>query len=300
MPEPIQSVAYKIGDKPFHALTAGAPDRPMILFLHGFPEYSGAWREVMELLAARFFCVAPDQRGYARSWRPQEVSAYDASALVQDALATIDHFGGPRRQVILVGHDWGASIAYALAMRAAARVSRLVVFNGVHPAPFQAALAAGGAQSRASAYITWLRQPGAAEALAADDFARLFTFFGAGMDMRWLTEARCADYKRAWGGVEGLRAMINWYRASRLLVAAPGQPIPPEDLPRWPPQRLRIAMPHLLVWGMADQALLVQSRAGLAEYCDDFSLQEVLDCDHWIIHQRPRLAAEAIARFAAS
>jgi len=293
----MKNIEYDIDGQRFHALTAGNPDSPMILFLHGFPEYSGAWSEVIARLADRFYCVAPDQRGYGRSWRPEAVAQYHARHLVDDALATIARFNARGGKIVLVGHDWGASIAYATAIRRPDVVARLVVFNGVHPVPFQTALAAGGGQSAASEYITWMRTPGAAKALAANNFARLFSFFSKGMDMSWLTPERRADYVAAWRDEAGVRAMVNWYRASPLMVAQPGQPIAKADLPDWSAARLRITMPHLLVWGQKDSALLAQSRAGLGDWCDDLRVTEVADCDHWILHQRPDFAAEAIGEF---
>ena len=197
----------------FHYLEWGRGDAPVILLLHGFPEYSGAWAELAPLLAARYRVIAPDQRGYGQSWAPPEVAAYAASALVDDMRALLDHVA-PGQAVTVMGHDWGAAVAYALAIRDPGRVARLIVANGVHPAPFQRALAAGGAQSTASQYIEALRAEGSEERLAADDFDGLMRLFSAHMDLSWMTPEKRAAYKAEWARPGRLRGMVNWYRAS--------------------------------------------------------------------------------------
>lgn len=278
----------------FHWRAAGDPSAPPLLLLHGFPEYSGAWEEVAARLSDRFFCIAPDQRGYGLSPAPQDVPAYALRHLVADMRALLDAVV-PGRTVTVVGHDWGASVAYGLAF-AGPPVARLVILNGVHPACFQAALSAGGAQTAASQYILWLRREGSEDVLAREDCAKLTGVFSAGMDMSWLTPARRARYLAEWQRPGRLRGMVNWYRASPLVVPAPGEPAPPA--PALDPARLRVRMPHLLVWGMDDTALLPEARAGLAGFCDDLSVEELSGCDHWLHHQRPDAVAALVAGFA--
>jgi len=287
---------FSINGQSYNALIAGRKGAPLLLFLHGFPEYSGAWAEVLPKLAQDYFCVAPDQRGYGRSWRPWPVADYETHHLVSDVGAMIAQFGNGVAAG-LIGHDWGASVAYAAAMRWPDRIKRLVIINGVHPAPFQASLASGGAQSVASQYITWLRGAGSQKALCKDDFAGLFALFGTTMDLSWLTPDRAKAYKAAWRDEAGLRAMINWYRASPIRVGVPGQPIPASDLAQWPVAQLRIRMAHLLIWGMGDTALLPEARAGLSDYCDDLRVVEIPEGDHWLIHQQPDNVAALIAGF---
>lgn len=294
----MDSLFFDIGDKRFHALRAGDPANPLLLCLHGFPEYCGAWADVMPHLADRFHVIAPDQRGYGQSWRGGDVADYAAKHLAADAIAMIDRLGGGR--AILAGHDWGASVAYAVAMRAPERVSHLVIANGVHPAPFQRALAAGGAQSEASQYIEWLRAPGSEEALAEDDFARMFGLFSKHMNMGWLTEEKRRAFAAAWRDAEGVRGMVNWYRATPLKVAKPGAPLPEDALPPWDTAAMRITMPHLLIWGEDDRALLPASRAGLEDFCDDLTVRSFAGADHWILHQEPEAVAQTMQAFLAA
>lgn len=281
----------------FHALTAGDPSAPLLVFLHGFPEYSGAWEEMLDRLSDEYFCVAPDQRGYGLSDKPEGVGSYVAGKLAADAAAILSHFAPKAHAVI--GHDWGASVAYALAIGRPELMARLIILNGVHPIPFQKALAAGGAQAAASQYIDRLRSAKAEEKLAAENFALLARMFGEGMEMGWLSGARLEAYREAWAQPGALTGMLNWYRATPLRVAAPGVPIPAEELPVMDPAALRVRPAHLLIWGLGDTALLPEAHEGLAELCDDFTYAPVEDADHWIAHQKPDLVAGLIRDFCA-
>lgn len=293
----MRSVAYEIGGRPFHALAWGEEGRPLVLLLHGFPEFSGAWEAIAPRLAVEgWLCVAPDGRGYGRSWRPEGVEPYAMRALVRDAIGTIDRFGGGHAAAV-VGHDWGASVAYALAIRHPERLGRLAAVNGVHPIAFQEALAEGGAQAEASQYIPWLRREGSEAPLVEGGHARLWGFFGD-LAARMPPERRQA-YEEAWGGEAGLRAMVNWYRASPILVPPPGEPIPPERLPEWDRERFRIRVPHLVIWGMKDTAFVPGMRLGAEPYSGAFELEEIAQADHWVIHQEPERVAARIARFLA-
>ncbi|MGR3649648.1 MAG: alpha/beta fold hydrolase [Shimia sp.] len=288
-----------ISGQQFNMLVAGDAGAPLLLFLHGFPEYSGAFEDLIPYLAEDFLCVAPDQRGFGASWKPLAVKDYVLPALLQDATAVIAHYSPDAPAAAVVGHDWGSAVAYGLAFRHPDLVPNLIIANGVHPGPFQRAMAAGGPQTEASQYITDLRSPSKEHDLVADNHAAIFDIFNKDMDMSWMTPARREAYRRAWGDVDGVRAMLNWYRASPLKLAKLGQPIPPEELPDLPKDALRVSMPHLLLWGMNDSALLPESYAGLSDYCDDLTIEEVADADHWILHQRPSDVARRILRFLA-
>lgn len=270
---------------------------PAVLLLHGFPEWSGAWEEVMAALPGhRLF--APDQRGYGVSCRPEEITAYAAGKLARDVFDLIGALG--LGHVHLVGHDWGASVAYACAFANDPRIASLTILNGVHPIPFQRAIASGGAQCAASQYIPWLCRPGSEEILAANGFARLRSLFAHGMDMNWLSGARLEAYRDAWRDTQTLRAMVNWYRASPIVVGPPGQPLPADEVPDFPAGRMRVTIPHLLIWGMGDTALLPEARAGLEEFCNDLTVREIDGADHWLHHQKPVEVAGLIRDFTAA
>ncbi len=277
----------QINGNPFFIRHWGDENAPKLLMLHGFPEYSGAWNDLAPLLAKRFHCIAPDQRGYGQSWRPAEVEQYKTSKLVADMAALIGD-----DPVILLGHDWGASVAYALTIGRPDLVSKLIIMNGVHPAPFQRELAKGGAQTDASQYIHFLRREGSEDILAADDFEKLMGLFSAHMDMSWLEGETLAGYKAAWRDAAGLRGMVNWYRASPLKLGAEGEAI--DDALSFDPARLQVRCPHLLVWGTADTALLPETTRGLEDYAPDLTRVTIEGADHWLHHQKPQEVAEAI------
>ncbi|TMV09602.1 alpha/beta hydrolase [Ruegeria sediminis] len=278
-----------LNGNPFFLRKWGDPSLPPLLMLHGFPEYGGAWADLAPHLSRHFHCIAPDQRGYGQSWTPAGVENYTLSKLVSDMAALIDRTGAP---VTVLGHDWGASVAYGLAMFRPELVRRLIIANGVHPAPFQRAMAAGGAQSQASQYINRLRAPDAAAWLSADDFAKLEQFFRHGMGTDWLSDEQVALYRAEWARPGRLDAMLNWYRASPLVVAEPGKPR--TDLPGLPADRLRVTCPHLLIWGPEDTALLPKSTAGLEDYAPDLTRVTIAGADHWLHHQKPAEMARAI------
>jgi pimeloyl-ACP methyl ester carboxylesterase len=263
----------------------GDPAAPLLLFLHGFPEFSGAWDEVLPAFAGPFHAVAPDQRGYARSSKPEGVDAYRIKHLVRDVLALGDQLS-PARPFAIVAHDWGASVGYATAIAAPQRVSRLAVINGVHPGPFQRALIEDEGQRQASSYIPYLRDPRAEERLSANGFEKLLGMLVRFGPQPWLTTERRAAYIEAWSAPGALTGMLNWYRASPLLIPAPGETVDPAKVPKLDPALLRIRMPHLVIWGMDDRALPPSARATLADYCDSLTVREIADADHWVVHQR--------------
>ena len=276
-----------LNGRPFFVRHWGDENLPKLLMLHGFPEYGGAWSEVAERLSDDFHCIAPDQRGFGQSWAPDDVSAYAVSALVEDMVALI---GG--MPVTVLGHDWGAAVAYGLAMSHPDLVTQLIIMNGVHPVPFQRSMAAGGAQTEASQYIHYLRAPGSEEKLAKAGFAKLMALFSAKMSLSWLTNEIQADYMREWARPGKLKTMIHWYRASSLKVAKPGEPI--LNLPEWPKEKLTVHCPHLLIWGVDDTALLPEATKGLGEYVADLTRVEINGADHWLHHQKPDEVAQTI------
>ncbi|MDX2202321.1 MAG: alpha/beta fold hydrolase [Hyphomicrobiaceae bacterium] len=274
----------------------GAPDAPLLLFLHGFPEHAGAWDEILPAFAGRWHAVAPDQRGYAASSKPAGLESYRIKHLVRDVLGLAEALS-PGRPFVLVAHDWGASVAYATAIAAPARVSRLVILNGVHPGPFQKALLEDEAQRAASLYMHLLRDPGAEAVLSANNYEKLLAMLTRFGEPAWLTPQRKEAYLAAWSQPGALTGMLNWYRATPLVIPRPGEAVGAAQAPALDPAQLRIRMPHLLLWGMRDQALLPVSRATLADYCDDLTVREFPDADHWIVHQQPAAVIEVIATF---
>jgi pimeloyl-ACP methyl ester carboxylesterase len=125
-------VFFKNGDVTIHAVAAGPEDGPLILLLHGFPEFWYGWhRQVEPLASAGFRVIVPDQRGYNLSSKPRDVSSYAIPELVSDVLAIADQLG--QQQFFLAGHDWGAAVAWSVALLHPQRVAKLAIVNVPHP-----------------------------------------------------------------------------------------------------------------------------------------------------------------------
>lgn len=271
--------------------------RAAMVFLHGFPEYWAGWKPVLEHLAGEYLVIAPDQRGYNLSDAPQEVEAYSARHLVSDILGLAERLLGERK-FLLAGHDWGASVAYALAIGAPARLNGLVIVNGVHPIAFQRALLDDSGQRAASQYIHYLRAPDAARKLAENGHARTLSMFEKFSATPWLTETEKSDYVEAWSRPGRLEAMLNWYRASPLVVPKPGENDAIAPLADAPEEKYLVKVPHLLLWGARDQALRPASTARLEDFAPDLKRIEIADGDHWVIHSHGERIAREISKFA--
>jgi epoxide hydrolase 4 len=274
---------------------AGAPGRPLMLFLHGFPEAAFIWDPLLAYFAAPehggFRCVAPNLRGFEQSSSPPEVAAYRAHLLVQDIaeLAASESAGG--RIEVLVAHDWGGAFGWAFANRFGDRLGRLAIINSPHPGTFARELRDNPAQQAASAYMSFLARPDAEALLAADDFRRLWPFFEgmkAGADgFGWLTDAVKDQYRAVWRA--GLTGGCNLYRVTPI---RPGVEVP--ELPR---ERLSVDRPTLVLWALDDVALLPSLLDGLADYVPRIDIRRVPGATHWIIHERPRFVAGEIEDF---
>ncbi|MGN6828117.1 alpha/beta fold hydrolase [Paucibacter sp. M5-1] len=269
----------------------GPTDAPRLVFLHGFPEAAFVWDELMQMLAPRFRCVAPNLRGYERSSSPAEVEAYRAKHLMADIKALIAATGdGPL--AALVAHDWGGAVAWNLAVQAPALMRQLVIINSPHPGTFLRELQLNPAQREASAYMNWLCRPDAEALLAADDYARMWPFFTEMGGAAWLSDALRQRYREVWD--QGLSGPLNYYRAS------PMRPPTPEDpgamALSFAPEFVTVRLPTLVIWGEEDRALPPGMLDGLAQFVPQLDLQRVAGAGHWIVHERPALLAEAILR----
>ena len=283
----------------FETLSAGAADAPLLLFLHGFPEYAGAWIDLLPHFADGFHAVAPNQRGYASSSKPVGFEHYRAPHLAKDMLELAQHVS-PNRKFHLVAHDWGASVGYVMSFMAPARIASFTVLNGVHPIPFQHALIHDAEQRAASQYMRFLRREDSAALLSANTFERVLEFltrgFGGG---RWMTDEKRAGYLQAWGHPGAMEGMVSWYKATPLVVPLPGEAVADDAPARMDPAMMRVRMPHQVIWGMQDKALRPVTRDGLAALCDHLVLHEVADADHWIVHQKPDEVRTLIGAFIA-
>lgn len=254
----------------FDALAAGPAGGPLVLLLHGFPQTSLAWREIMlPLAAAGYRAVAPDQRGYSPRARPDEVSAYSRADLTADVLAFADHLGAERFH--LVGHDWGAVLVWQVAGRHPDRLLSLTSLSVPHPAAMLRTVQpdSGTDQRQRSSYIAMFREEGSERGILANDRVGLrLIYLGAG-----LTEAQAEPYLEHVGNEATLRAALNWYRAASLI-----------DIEGLGP----ITAPTLFVFSTNDPAIGREAADGCGEMVEGPFRYEILEgVSHFIPEQAP-------------
>ena len=274
----------------------GPPDAEPILFLHGFPESHRTWRHQLRDLSRDHKVVAPDQRGFAGSDKPDGVENYETDRIVADAIALADTLG--LESFTLVGHDWGGAVAWLAALAHPDRVRRLVIVNAPHPLIFQKSLIEDAAQRAASQYIRAFRSPAMEAGIAAMGL-------GAFLEKGLLAHAESSKlepeerqaYLDDWSREGALTAMLNWYRASRIEVPAIGEDAAAPLWTRAPFPHL--GMPTLVVWGLRDKALLPVQLEGLHGLVDDLRIVTSATAGHFITWEEPETVTGAIRDFIA-
>ena len=289
----IQHLTVPVNGIRLHCARSGAG--PLVLFLHGFPEFWGAWRRQLEHFgAAGRLAAAPDLRGYNLSDKPEGIAQYRMRHLVEDvrqlaATLTDEPF-------VLVGHDWGGGVAWSFAVAHPELLSHLVIVNSPHPYTFWRELGGSPAQQSASAYMLLLRDPGAEETLSRDGYRRLWDLaFGGGWGAAF--DAERGDYLEAWSRPGALTGALAWYRASPLYPPSPGDPGATAVALR--PEDFQVRTRTLVIWGERDRALLPGCLDGLEACVPDLRVVRVQDASHWIVHERPELVNAEIERFIA-
>ncbi len=275
---------------------AGPEDAPVVILLHGFPESHRTWREVAPRMKGSFRLIMPDQRGFAGSDRPQDVDAYKTDTLIDDIFALAETLGV--ESFALVGHDWGGAIAWPAALRGDPRLKRLAIVNAPHPVIFQKSVIEDADQRAASQYINWFRTPGAEKAIEAMGFDAFFqrTFAGH-TDLSKIPEAEKQQYLADWSQRGGMLPMLNWYRATKLVVPPSDITVPlPDSLLRAFP---KIHVPTLVIWGMKDSALLPIQLEGLDELVDDLRIVRLPDVGHFAPWEAGEQVAAALQDFLA-
>ncbi|MFB6189713.1 MAG: alpha/beta fold hydrolase, partial [Halapricum sp.] len=241
------STIREVNGLDLHVVSAGDPADPLVVFLHGFPEFWYEWSAYVEpFVEAGYRVLVPDQRGYNRTEKPDSVRAYRISQLSGDVAALVESEGHERAHV--VGHDWGAGVAWDLALRRPEVVDRLGIVNVPHPTVMERELKSNPRQLRRSWYMLFFQLPRLPEWVARrNDFEVLVRAMRDGARPGTFEEADFERYRTAWARPGALTAMIDWYRALARY--------------REEPPRERVRAPTLVLWGEHDQAL-VPSMAG--------------------------------------
>ncbi|MFA9200706.1 MAG: alpha/beta fold hydrolase [Cypionkella sp.] len=276
----------------------GPGDAPALIFLHGFPESHRTWRHQVAHLSGRFRCIAPDQRGYRGSSKPQEVAAYTTDKLIGDVFQLADALEVERFTVL--GHDWGGAIAWgtAIAGQMNGRVMRAVVANAPHPVIFQKLLYTNPHQRESSQYMRGFRDP------ANDALVREQGLIGLLLqEIRWDSGDKMEPEERAqllrdWQDREAAFGMLNWYRAAQIDVPALDAPYQPPA--GWaPPPLPNLTIPTLVIWGMDDLALPPENLQGLDAIIDDLTVVEVPESGHFVPWEAPQAVNAALDDFLA-
>jgi len=272
----------------------GPADGEPIILLHGFPESHRTWRQVAPALTETYRVIAPDQRGFGRSDKPEGVERYKSEETIADIFALADAYKLAR--FTLVGHDWGGAIAWGAALKQPERLNRLVIVNAPHPLVFQRSVIEDREQRLASQYIRAFRSPMMEATIQAMGLGTFFDkSFGSHADLSKITDEERQAYLDEWKQEGALTAMLNWYRASELVVPAPDEGEPRPAWTRGPFPSIKV--PTLVVWGMRDKALLPVQLEGLDVLVDDLTIVRVEEAGHFIPWERPAPVVEAISAF---
>jgi pimeloyl-ACP methyl ester carboxylesterase len=265
----------------FDVVEHGPADGEPVLLLHGFPQRSSSWAGVASRLAGQGYrCIAPDQRGYSPGARPAGARAYTLDALVDDALAVLDATAGPTGRAHVVGHDWGAAVAWALAAGHPERLRSLTAVSVPPPAAMLRAMRRGR-QALASWYMLAFQVPGLAErSLGAG--RRPFSPRLVATLRRSGQSAAAAERDAAAMAEDGaLTAALNWYRAMRFAGGGPSG---------------RVRVPTLYVWSDGDTAITREAALLADRYVEaPFRFVELRGISHWIPDEAPDRLAELIA-----
>lgn len=262
-----------------HYVSAGAG--PLVVFIHGFPDYWYTWRHQMAGLVDHFQVVALDQRGYNKSDSPDGVEQYDMRLLVGDVAAVVHDAGASRATI--VGHDWGGAVAWQVAFNLPEMTERLVVLNLPHPRGMARELAGNPEQRRNSAYARRFQEG------SPDDPDILF---GGPMTAErlagWVTDDAARPlYVEAFRRSD-FSAMLNYYKRNYPALPAEGAAFTPPDTPR-------LSVPVLMFHGLADTALNSDALAYTWDWIDsDLTLVTVPGAGHFVQQDAPELVTDTL------
>ncbi|GAC1419666.1 MAG: alpha/beta hydrolase [Novosphingobium sp.] len=275
-----------------------AGDAPALIFLHGFPESHRTWRHQIAHLSGRFRCIAPDQRGYRGSSKPQDVASYTPDKLIGDVFLLADVLGV--KDFTVIGHDWGGAIAWGVAIlgQLNGRVTRAVIMNAPHPVTFQKLLYLDAQQRASSQYMRLFRDPANDALVREHGLAPLLVKAFEGKLGSTPEPDEAAALLADWAVPDAAFGMLNWYRASPMDVPPPEAPLAlPESYA--PPPLPPLAIPTLVIWALDDVALPPANLDGLDDLVTDLTLVKVPGCGHFVPWEAPAAVNAALDDFLA-
>ena len=268
-----ESSVREVNGTRLHVVRAGEPDDPLVVLLHGFPEFWYAWREYVDgFVSAGYRVVVPDQRGYNRSGKPVGIRSYRLGTIASDVVSLIEAEG--RDRAAIVGHDWGANVAWDVSLRYPESVASLGVVNNAHPVVYHRTVRRDLTQFRRSWYGLFFQLPRLPEwYLSRNDFAPIVHQMRNAALPDAFTETDFSRYRRAWSEPRAMHSMLDWYRAFLRL--------------RDVPDRRRVDVPTLIVWGDNDHTMVPSMAERSAAYCDSGTVERFPDGTHWILREYP-------------
>jgi len=268
-----------------HVVMTGPKDGQPVLLLHGFPEFYYGWRKQIPVLAeAGYRVIVPDQRGYNLSDKPKGIHSYRIDTLLNDILGLVDIVGYD--QINLIGHDWGAVVAWAFAIWYPDHLHGLGILNVPHPAVMLNFLRRGDPeQLRRSWYIFAFQIPWLPEIfLRIHDWHNTVRVLRGSGKIHTFTNEDIIEYKKAWSQPGTMSAMINWYRAAA----------------RYLPKLIknqRVKVPTLMIWGMNDVALSHRMARLSLDYCENGKLVFFENATHWVQHDEAGAVNQLLVEF---
>ncbi len=254
-----------------HVVTAGPENGEPVILLHGFPEFWMGWKKQLDALTEQgYMVIVPDQRGHNLSQVPRQVSDYSLNELTADVIGLINHFG--YEQVNLIGHDWGAAVAWNTASYFPGRIKKLGILNVPHPKIMLKFLSKSFSQMLKSWYIGFFQIPWIPDFLfTINDFYLAIQLLKKSGKSTTFTDDDMLQYRIAYKNAKGLTGMINWYRA----------------ILRYPPPETEtkiLNMPVLILWGRKDVALSAEMAKESLGMCSQAELIYIDDATHWVQH----------------
>jgi epoxide hydrolase 4 len=279
----LETLFFQNGSVQLHAVGAGPKDAPVVLLLHGFPEFWYGWhRQIEPLASAGFRVIVPDQRGYNQSSKPRGVRAYSLAELTSDVIAIADQLS--QRQIFLVGHDWGAAVAWSAALSHPERVAKLAILNVPHPSVMRRYLMTNRRQLRRSWYMFFFQIPFLPEALfAMNNFRMGFSALEHSSRPGTFSGEDLAQYRSAWSQPGALTGMLHWYRAAFRF--------------REHFADASVRLPTRILWGQRDRFLLPEMADDSLRYCTDAKLIPFPNASHWLQHEEPARVSELLIEF---
>jgi len=279
-----------------YAESGGGKD--LVILLHGFPEFWYSWRHQLTALGTRFHVVAPDMRGYNLSEKPPRVEDYSTDVLVNDVIALIDHFGAPKAAI--VGHDWGAGVAWAVAQKYPERVSKLAVLQVPPAAAWRANISLR--QLLRSWYMFFFQLPRVPEwAISRNNFKNLDSVFKQKVARSGsFTDADVETYKEALRQPGALTGAVNYYRANVFhILRGSRASADSEQFGQGHTRRnKRVRVPTLFIFGEQDFAILPRTVRGVGKYIDaPYRELRIPDSGHWVQNEAVEEVNDALMEF---